>query len=314
MTRAATSKSRTRIAASAAAPSKSITTSRAIKRPAILRATFAGAGVDVIGPSGNLAGVLFCEKEGFAPLFRAVQLAERHDLMVISTKGTSVTAARRLIDRVCGAYRLPLFVLHDFDVAGFQIGATLRRDTRRYQFSHAMKVIDLGLRLADIEGLEREPAAASKIRPMILHRQLARNGASEAEIAILLHERVELNALTSDAFIAMIETKLKAHGLKKVVPDDALLAETFRALHRSSELRAKFEEMEAEFDDAADEIETPKGLRKRVRAILGKHPDLRWDDALRLVLDETQLEAVRAEKQKAKRESGDFTDAGDDDE
>ena len=149
---------------------------------------------------------------------------------------------------------------------------------------------------------------------MILHRQLARNGASEAEIAILLHERVELNALTSDAFIAMIETKLKAHGLKKVVPDDALLAETFRALHRSSELRAKFEEMEAEFDDAADEIETPKGLRKRVRAILGKHPDLRWDDALRLVLDETQLEAVRAEKQKAKRESGDFTDAGDDDE
>ena len=35
---------------------------------------------------------------------------------------------------------------------------------------------------------------------------------------------------------------------------------------------------------------------------------------LRLVLDETQLERVRAEKQKAKKESGDFTDAGDDDE
>ena len=118
-----------------------------------------------------------CEKEGFGPLFKAVKLAERYDLMIVSTKGVSVTAARRLIDEACGTYDLPLFVLHDFDVAGFLILGTLQRDTRRYQFSNVIEVVDLGLRLDDIEGLEREPAAAKQDHPSILRAQLAENGA-----------------------------------------------------------------------------------------------------------------------------------------
>ena len=40
----------------------------------------------------------------------------------------------------------------------------------------------------------------------------------------------------------------------------------------------------------------------------------RWNDAVRLVLDETELDRVRAEKEKAKKKSGDFTGAGEDDE
>jgi hypothetical protein len=198
---------------------------RAMKEPDIAPADFSDASVDVIGPSGGISGVLFCEKEGFNPLFKAVDLANRYDLMIISNKGLSVTAARLLIDRVCGDNDLPLFVLHDFDIAGFMILGTLSRDTRRYQFSNAIEMIDLGLRLDDIAGLEREPAAATKTRPAILRAQLAENGATDAEIAILLKERVELNAMTSDALIAMIERKLKDHGLKKVIPGDDVLAE-----------------------------------------------------------------------------------------
>ncbi len=128
----------------------------------IVPAEFADANVDVVGPSGGYSAILFCEKEGFAPLFKAVNLADRYDLMIISTKGVSVTAARRLIDNVCGDHDLPLFVLHDFDVAGFLILGTLQRDIRRYQFISAIEVIDLGLRLGDIAGLEHEPAAASR--------------------------------------------------------------------------------------------------------------------------------------------------------
>ena len=104
--------------------------------------------------------------------------------MIISTKGVSVTAARQLIDDICGDHDIPLFVLHDFDVAGFLILGTLQRDTRRYQFSNTIEVIDLGLRLADIAGLEREPAAATKISAHILRAQLAENGATADEIAI----------------------------------------------------------------------------------------------------------------------------------
>ena len=197
--------------------------------------------------------------------------------MIISTKGVSVTAARRLIDEVCGDNDLPLFVLHDFDLAGFMILGTLHRDTRRYQFSNAIELVDLGLRLEDIAGLEREPAAATKTSEANLREQLAENGATDAEIDILLNERVELNAMTSDALIEMIERKLKKHGLKKVIPDDDLLGEAYQEFHRSKELREKFEEMESEFEES--EIKVPKNLKNQVRAILKKHPDLRWDDA-----------------------------------
>jgi Topoisomerase 6 subunit A/Spo11, Toprim domain len=278
-----------------------------VEEPHIDPADFAGASVDVIGPSGNLSAVLFCEKEGFGPLFRAVNLANRYDLMIVSTKGVSVTAARRLIDTVCGDHDLPLFVLHDFDVAGFLILGTLKRDTRRYQFSNVVEVVDLGLRLADITSLEREPAAATRTSADVLRGQLAENGAAGAESDILINERVELNAMASDALIEMIERKLKDYGLKKVIPDDDLLAETYRAFHRSEQMRERFEEIMEEFDEEATAIEVPGGLREQVRAMLSEHADLRWDDAIQVVLDRTTLDRVREEKRKAKKKSGDFT-------
>ncbi len=123
---------------------------------------------------------------------------------------------------------------------------------------------------------------------------------------------------------------------KPVVPK---LLGTYRAFRRSDRLRERFEEMEQEFDDEEDDdeeddadeeaatdeedagdkgkeagVQVPKDLKERVRAILAENDDLRWDDAIRLVLDETQLDRVRAEKQKAKKKSGDFTGAGEDDE
>jgi hypothetical protein len=284
---------------------------RAMKDPKVIVAEFADAGVDVIGPSGGYGAVLFCEKEGFSPLFKAVDLANRYDLMIISTKGVSVTAARLLIDQVCGDHDLPLFALHDFDVAGFMIFGTLQRDTRRYQFLNAVNVIDLGLRLDDLAGLEREPAATTRTTESILRDQLAENGASDAETAILLNERVELNAMASDDLVAMIERKLEDYGLKKVVPDEDVLAKAYRAIHRSRELRKEFEKMESKFKESR--IEVPRNLKHQVRAELDENDDLRWDDAIRIVLHE-QLDDVRAKKQKAKKKSGDFTDADEDDE
>jgi hypothetical protein len=172
-------------------------------------------------------------------------------------------------------------------------------------------VIDLGLRLNDIAGLEREPAAATKIRQSVLRNQLAENGATDAEIGILINERVELNAMASDGLIAMIEHKLKDYGLQKVIPDDDLLGEAYQEFHRSQELREEFEEMESEFKES--EIKVPKNLKDQVRAVLKRHPDLRWDDAIQVVLDKTQLDRVRQEKEKAKAKAGNFVAADNDD-
>jgi hypothetical protein len=278
---------------------------RAMRSPEIVEADLKPGHVKTTGPSGNVAAVLFCEKEGFNPLFKAVDLANRYDLMIISTKGVSVTAARRLVETICGP-EIPLFVLHDFDVAGFMIFGTLSRDTRRYQFSNAMNPISLGMRLEDIDGLEREPAAATKTDEEHLRHQLRQNGATDQEIAILLDERVELNALTSDALIEMIETKLKAHGIKKVVPSAKLLADTYVAFDKSQKIEDAFDDLQEEMPDE-DDVEVPPDLEDQVRKLLEKHPHLRWDEAVHLVLDEGKLPDIEAEKTKSKEEAGDFS-------
>jgi hypothetical protein len=278
----------------------------AMKDPKIVPPEFSNAAVNIIGPSGGFGAVMYCEKEGFDPLFKAVDLANRYDLMIISNKGLSVTACRKLIDEICGENDLPLFVLHDFDVAGFLIFGTLQRDTRRYRFTNEVETTDLGLRLADIAGLEREPAAASRTSRQKLRNQLANNGATDAEIDILLTERVELNAMTSDALVAMVERKLKERGLTKVVPDDAVLKETYHAFHRSRQLGEKFKQIESEFEET--KVKVPKDLRDQVCTILTKQTKLRWDDAIKLVLGAT-LEELQAKKQEAKEKSGDFTDS-----
>ena len=98
------------------------------------------------GPEQRYGAVLFVEKEGFAPLFKAAQLAERYDLAIMSTKGMSVSASRMLLDRLCDRGIERFFVLHDFDVSGFSIFGTLGTDSRRYWFNNEINLIEAALR------------------------------------------------------------------------------------------------------------------------------------------------------------------------
>jgi hypothetical protein len=138
---------------------------RKLAKPTATAAALGKAKVETHGPEGRYGGVLSIEKEGFLPLMEAAQIAEKLDLLIISSKGFSVTAARRLIDELCGARGLPLYILHDFDISGFGIAKTLTSDSRRYRFKHKIKrVVDLGLRLADIRAmdLDNEEVAIGK--------------------------------------------------------------------------------------------------------------------------------------------------------
>jgi hypothetical protein len=138
----------------------------------------------------------------------------------MSTKGVSVTAARSLVDQMCGEHDIPLVVLHDFDTAGFTILDTLRRDTRRYQFDNDITVIDLGLRLADVQemNLQYESAAATKSSPPTIRNRLLKSGASGEEADYLLQKRVELNAMHSAQLVAFVEYKLRKHGIQEGNP------------------------------------------------------------------------------------------------
>jgi hypothetical protein len=124
--------------------------------PKLVDATLSQVDVETCGPAGNFGAVLFVEKQGFDSLLKAARIAERFDLAIMSTKGMSVVAARKLADEMCFDYDIPLLLLHDFDKAGFSIAGTLQRDTRRYEFQNAITTIDLGLGLEDVQAMSLE--------------------------------------------------------------------------------------------------------------------------------------------------------------
>jgi len=110
----------------------------------------------------------------------------------------------------------------------------------------------------------------------------------------------------------MIERKFNEYGLRKVVPDDKVLKDTYRAFDRSRQLAEKFKQIEEEFEKEKAKVVVPKDLRDQVCKILTKQTKLRWDDAIKITLGAT-LEEVRAKKQEDKEKSGDFTDSDDED-
>jgi DNA topoisomerase VI subunit B len=237
--------------------------------------------VETKGPNGNFGAALFVEKEGFAPLFERVSLAERYDIAIMSTKGMSVTAARQLVDVMCSRYNIPVFVLHDFDVSGFSIFGTLGSNTDRYTFRNAVKVVDLGLRLADVEdlSLESESVSLGNTDRLKIIRRLRRNGATEAEIEFLLTgRRVELNAMTSPQLVAFVERKLREQGVKKIVPDQDRLIEVYRGIERGRRL----EQAVAKLDQikVGEDFKPPADLEQRVRTMLENNPAMRWDAAV----------------------------------
>jgi hypothetical protein len=260
---------------------------RRLSDMAIRSAGISTTDIKTIGPSGRYGAVMFLEKEGFTQILEAAQIAERFDIAIMSTKGMSVTAARMLVEELCGKRGLPLFVLHDFDVTGFSIKKTLTESGERYRFRHKLNFIDLGLRLTDVEalGLPSERVSLKDSRSATADR-LRINGATREEIAFLIAgQRVELNALSSDRFIAFVERKLTAHGVAKVIPTRETLAETFATFKRGAAaekaLKAELERLNA------SPVRTPRDLEARVRTHLAESPADTWDKAVRAIVEAT---------------------------
>jgi hypothetical protein len=259
-----------------------------LRAPRIDDGAFTGAKVSTHGPQGNYGAVLFIEKEGFDPLLKRVELGDRHDMGIMSTKGMSVTAARQLAERICGERGIPLYILHDFDKAGFSIESTLHRDTRRYQFKDRVQAVDLGLRLSDVIelGLEdRAEAVFDDSSREVRAENLRKNGATEEEIEFLLDRRVELNALTSEELVAFIERKLTEHGVRKVVPDSDTLAKAYCSNIRTAKIEEIIDRAIEEMADD-DDISIPENLSDQVTDLLRENSTWRWDEAVESIAED----------------------------
>jgi hypothetical protein len=238
------------------------------------------------GPGSRYRAVLFLEKEGFNSLLEAARIAERFDIAIMSTKGMSVTAARTLVEQL-SAEGVTILVAHDFDKSGFSIVHTLQSDTRRYQFSIRPRVVDLGLRLGDIEAMSLESEQVDYTGGTDPRENLRESGATEAECGYLVRkqignrwsgERVELNAMTSDQFIAWLEQKLVEHQVRKVVPDGATLAAAYRRAWRRAQAQRAIDRVLATLPPDED-IPIPLALADQVAAAI-QGSESAWDDAL----------------------------------
>ena len=138
------------------------------------------------GPQHRYSAVVFVEKEGFDQQIEESGLADQYDVAFMSTKGMSNTASRELVDYLA-EHGVRVFIVRDFDRAGYSIAGTLTTTARRYAFRNHVDVTDLGLRLADVEeyGLDSEPWS-EKVSRDAATQTLRRHGATDDEIDFLI--------------------------------------------------------------------------------------------------------------------------------
>ena len=81
--------------------------------------------------------------------------------------------------------------------------------------------------------------------------------------------------LTSRQFIDWLEEKLRKAGVKKVVPDAAVLGEAWRRALWLAQVREQIAEVSTE-----PCIALPKNLEADLRRRLKRFPEFSWDEAL----------------------------------
>ena len=216
----------------------------------------------------------------------------------------SNTASRELVDHLAG-HGVRLFIVRDFDRAGFSIAGTLTKTARRYAFRNRIDVTDLGLRLTDVEeyGLDSEPWS-EEVSPDAATQTLRRHGATDDEIDFLIEDgtpwrpprtwgrRVELNALTSDQFIEWLEAKLQEHGVEKVIPDADTLALQYRRAVARHTINKTIDEIAESAREEAGRTAIPADLVARVRDLLADEPSMSWDEAVTQLAEENAYRAV----------------------
>jgi hypothetical protein len=199
---------------------------------------------------------------------------------------------------------VPVYAVRDFDKAGFSIVSALQRGTRGSRTAPA-HVIDLGLRLADIEGLEREEV--SYPQQEWPGTNLLENGATEEEVEVLVShrtghlrgwagERVELNAMTSPELMAFIESKLKEHKVEKIVPQDVIIQARARYLLESEFADAAVAKLRSKIQEQAAAAVLPADLRHQIEADFVKVPTGAWDHALAAIVAKLASEAKKRKR------------------
>lgn len=249
-----------------------------------------------IPPEWQFNKVLFVEKRGFNQMLKESGTLRKYNMAIVSTAGYAPRAAKALMqdfeDR-----GIAIYVLHDCDMFGYNIHAKVEGGGRT--FVYPLQATDIGLKVEDVEGLGLEPeqsAIGADYSGML--QQFDDDaaaffmpssepvGRSARGRPMYRYQRVELNALTNEQLLALIDRKIPDDPL--LPPKDALdelvddAADTDDVL-KEALVRAVYEvapSLVADIDDADDKGD----VRTKLQTKLEKGENYHWATAFKSVV------------------------------
>jgi hypothetical protein len=236
--------------------------------------------------------VVHVEKEGFSEALKDVGWAERHDCMLMSSKGFTTRAARDLVDKLAEHDEpVTVFCVHDADASGTMIYETFQEETRA-RGARKIKIVNLGLEPWEAidAGLEVEDVEPGDKRKAVAAYVLEREDGERWSEWLQTH-RVELNAMTTPEFIAWLDAKMAEHGDGKLVPPAKVVAVELEQ-RLDKKVRAAIQERilrEAGFDDQVAEalaaIKRPSDakLTEGIADLFARDPEREWRDHVEAV-------------------------------
>jgi hypothetical protein len=179
-------------------------------------------------PEWNFNKILYCEKEGFFEMMIQAQWPERHDCALMTGKGFASRAVRDVID-ILGFSKEPLtfYCVHDADGPGTVIYQALQFGTRA-RAARKVTVINIGLEPAEAleMGLPTEPVQSKKGKDGNPKRVPVADYVDDEWREWLQTNRVELNAMSSPAFLEWLDGKIP---IKKLIPPPAVMGDLLRS-------------------------------------------------------------------------------------
>ena len=244
-------------------------------------------------PAWTYNKVVYIEKEGFNEALKDNRWAERHDCMLMWSKGYTTRAARDLVDKIAEHDEpCTIFCVHDADAHGTTIYETFQEETRA-RGARKITIVNLGLEPWEARemglGVEvvDEKDRSKGVAEYVLERE---DGDCWKEW--LQTHRVELNAMTTPAFIAWLDRKMAEHGDGKLIPPPEIL-ETELEAALEGQLRTSITErilrdagFEAQVAAALGAIERASTLEltNGIYELFAREPDREWRDYIETVV------------------------------
>jgi hypothetical protein len=129
-----------------------------------------------------------------------------------------------------------------------------------------------------------DPGDRGKILAKIAN-QLRTNGAVEEEMEFLVRDRVELNAFNSRGLVDWLERKLEAAGVRKVVPTPETLSAAASGFAQDAVIARLVASQRDAVAQEAEALIHGIDLEREVHRLIGAHPELSWDRAVRQLVN-----------------------------